>query len=67
MKQTTLIWENVFFSKRNSNKNPAELLIATKIANSRESIIYKSEIKRKGDENTDYLIVRAQLLWIPTT
>jgi len=32
----------------NSN-NPSRTITATKIANSRESIIYKSEIKRKGD------------------
>lgn len=29
--------------------NPSRTITATKIANSRESIIYKSEIKRKGD------------------
>lgn len=32
-----------------NNDNPSRTITATKIANSRESIIYKSEIKRKGD------------------
>ena len=32
-----------------NNKNPSRTITATKIANSRESIIYKSEAKRKGD------------------
>lgn len=32
-----------------NENNPSRTITATKIANSRESIIYKSEIKRKGD------------------
>lgn len=32
-----------------NNNNPSRTITATKIANSRESIIYKSEIKRKGN------------------
>lgn len=32
-----------------NNNNPSRTITATKIANSRESIIYKSEIRRKGN------------------
>jgi DNA (cytosine-5)-methyltransferase 1 len=32
-----------------NENNPSRTITATKIANSRESIVYKSEIKRKGD------------------
>lgn len=32
-----------------NNNNPSRTITATKIANSRESIIYKSEVNRKGD------------------
>ncbi len=53
-------WESSKFLKQNhycmgrmsfpeNNNNPSRTITATKIANSRESIIYKSEIKRKGD------------------
>lgn len=53
-------WQNSKYLKQNhpymgvmsfpeNNSRPSRTITATKIANSRESIIYKSEIKRKGD------------------
>jgi len=52
----------------NSDK-PSRTIIATKIANSRESIIYKSEAKRKGDGEYRLPTVReaAMIMGFPIT